>query len=100
MITLLLTSSAEGMQLVLAGVVAAGWVPTWLDHAEWCGASFALPTGSFVGAGRDSVASLKAVVTQIVGLYQVVLSFEVPVSVGIAPGQAVCVLCWIKQDSC
>ena len=50
---------------------------------------FALPTGSFVGAGRDSVASLKAVVTQIVGLDQVVLSFEVPVSVGIAPGQAV-----------
>ena len=51
--------------------------------------SFALPTGSFVGAGRDSVASLKAVVTQIVGLDQVVLSFEAPVSVGIAPGQAV-----------
>ena len=50
---------------------------------------FALPTGSFVGAGRDSVASLKAVVTQIVGLDQVVLSFEAPVSVGIAPGQAV-----------
>ena len=50
---------------------------------------FALLTGSFVGAGRDSVASLKAVVTQIVGLDQVVLSFEVPVSVGIAPGQAV-----------
>ena len=50
---------------------------------------FALPTGSFVSAGRDSVASLKAVVTQIVGLDQVVLSFEVPVSVGIAPGQAV-----------
>ena len=50
---------------------------------------FALPTGSFVGAGRDSVASLKAVVTQIVGLDQVILSFEVPVSVGIAPGQAV-----------
>ena len=50
---------------------------------------FALSTGSFVGAGRDSVASLKAVVTQIVGLDQVVLSFEAPVSVGIAPGQAV-----------
>ena len=50
---------------------------------------FALPTGSFVGAGRDSVASLKAVVTQIVDLDQVVLSFEAPVSVGIAPGQAV-----------
>ena len=50
---------------------------------------FALSTGSFVGAGRDSVTSLKAVVTQIVGLDQVVLSFEVPVSVGIAPGQAV-----------
>ena len=50
---------------------------------------FALPTGSFVGAGRDSVASLKAVVTQILGLDQVVLSFEAPVSVGIAPGQAV-----------
>ena len=50
---------------------------------------FALPTGSFIGAGRDSVASLKAVVTQIVGLDQVVLSFEAPVSVGIAPGQAV-----------
>ena len=50
---------------------------------------FALSTGSFVGAGRDSVATLKAVVTQIVGLDQVVLSFEAPVSVGIAPGQAV-----------
>ena len=50
---------------------------------------FALLTGSFVGAGRDSVASLKAVVTQIVGLDQVVLSFEAPVSVGISPGQAV-----------
>ena len=50
---------------------------------------FAFATGSFVGAGRDSVASLKAVVTQIVGLDQVVLSFEAPVSVGIAPGQAV-----------
>ena len=50
---------------------------------------FALSIGSFVGAGRDSVASLKALVTQIVGLDQVVLSFEAPVSVGIAPGQAV-----------
>ena len=50
---------------------------------------FALRTGSFVGAGRDSVASLKALVTQIVCLDQVVLSFEVQVSVGIAPGQAV-----------
>ena len=50
---------------------------------------FALPIGSFVGAGRDSVASLKAVVTQIVGLDQVVLSFEAPVSVGMALGQAV-----------
>ena len=50
---------------------------------------FALSTGSFAGAGRDSVAHLKAVVTQIVGLDQVVLSFEAPVSVGIAPGQAV-----------
>ena len=50
---------------------------------------FALLTGSFVGAGRDSATSLKAVVTQIVGLDQVVLSFEVPFSVGIAPGQAV-----------
>ena len=50
---------------------------------------FAFPTGSFVDAGSDSVASLKAVVTQIVGLDQVVLSFEAPVSVGIAPGQAV-----------
>ena len=50
---------------------------------------FSLPTGSFVGAGRDSVASLKAVVTQIVGLDQVVLSFEAPVFVAIAPGQAV-----------
>ena len=35
------------------------------------------------------MASLKAVVTQIVGLDQVVLSFEAPVSVDIAPGQAV-----------
>ena len=35
------------------------------------------------------MASMKAVVTQIVGLDQVVLSFEAPVSVGIAPGQAV-----------
>ena len=35
------------------------------------------------------MASLKAVVTQIVGLDQVVLSFEAPVSVVIAPGQAV-----------
>ena len=50
---------------------------------------FALPTGSFVGAGRDFVARLKAIVTQNVGLDQVVLSFEAPVSVGIAPGQAV-----------
>ena len=50
---------------------------------------FALSTGSFVGAGRDSVASLKAVLTQIVGIDQVILSFEAPVSVAIAPGQAV-----------
>ena len=41
------------------------------NHLGWIMQSgvvplFALPTGSFVGAGRDSVASMKAVVTQIV----------------------------------
>ena len=89
--TLLLTSSVEGVLLVLAGVVTAGAVTTWSGSCRVSGVvpPFALPTGSFVGAARDSVASLKAVVTQIVGLDQVVLSFEAPVSVAIAPGQAV-----------
>ena len=87
--TLLLTSSVEGAVGAsrssssrrghyLGWIMQSGVVPP-----------FALSTGSFVGAARDSVASLKAVVTQIVGLDKVVLSFEAPVSVGIAPGQAV-----------